>query len=115
MQIRVVDECNEYQIVKFEKNYYMLHKLELGLNCAPAIMKVELCPKFYHWIKVFSKQPITTMMISSSNLHCQCREGKKNNCLSLDSQPSQLRSCALQKCLVYRRMKKDLLTGGELS
>ena len=37
MQIGVVDECNKYQTVKFEGDYYMLRRFGFGLNCAPEI------------------------------------------------------------------------------
>ena len=38
-KIGVVDEYGKCQIVKFEGDCYMLHRLGFGLNCAPEIMK----------------------------------------------------------------------------
>ena len=39
MQIDIADECNKYQIVKYEGNFYALRRLGFELNCAPEIMK----------------------------------------------------------------------------
>ena len=39
MMLFVSSRNSKYQIVKFERDYYILRRLECGLNCAAEIMK----------------------------------------------------------------------------